>query len=85
MAGQQIQLPPLNIQAVQFTLVGDSPLIVHAWSEKAKRQMLDKQMKRATKAKVAAPKKSPAPAKRAASAEKYEQPGAPWWKQHLPS
>lgn len=41
--------------------------------------------KRATKAKVAAPKKSPAPAKRAASTEKYEQPGAPWWKQHLPS
>jgi hypothetical protein len=42
--------------------------------------------KRATKAKAAAPKKSPAATKRAAmSAEKYEQPGAPWWKQHLPS
>ena len=36
-----------------LTLVGDSPLIVHAWSEKAKRQMLDKQMKKATKAKEA--------------------------------
>lgn len=36
-----------------LTLVGDSPLIVHAWSEKAKRAMLDKQMKKATKAKEA--------------------------------
>lgn len=48
-----IELPPINIQTVQFMLVGDSPLIVHAWSEKAKRQMLDKQMKRATGAKEA--------------------------------
>lgn len=50
---QQIELPPLRIQTVTFMLVGDSPLIVHAWSEKAKRQMLDKQMKKATKAKEA--------------------------------
>lgn len=48
-----IELPPLNIQTVQFLLVGDSPLIVHAWSEKAKRQMLEKQMKKASKAKEA--------------------------------
>lgn len=48
-----IELPPLNIQQVTFNLIGDSPLIVHAWSEKAKRQMLDKQMKKATKAKEA--------------------------------
>lgn len=48
-----IELPPLNIQNVTFMLVGDSPLIVHAWSEKAKRQMLDKQMKKATKGKEA--------------------------------
>jgi hypothetical protein len=41
--------------------------------------------KRATKAKAAPPKKSPAATKRAAlRTEKYEQPGAPWWKQHLP-
>lgn len=46
-----IQLPPIDVQRVAFTLVGDSPLIVHAWSEKAKRAMLDKQMKKATKAK----------------------------------
>lgn len=48
-----IQLPALRIETVHFLLIGDSPLIVHAWSEKAKRQMLDKQMKRATKAKEA--------------------------------
>jgi hypothetical protein len=48
-----IELPPLNVQTVQFLLIGDSPLIVHAWSEKAKKQMLDKQMKRATKAREA--------------------------------
>jgi len=46
-----IELPPLKIETVQFLLVGDSPLIVHAWSEKAKKQMLDKQMGRATKKK----------------------------------
>jgi hypothetical protein len=48
-----ISLPPIDIAQVAFTLVGDSPLIVHAWSEKAKKQMLDKQMKKATKAKEA--------------------------------
>jgi hypothetical protein len=52
-AAQKIELPALRIETVQFTLIADSPLIVHAWSEKAKRQMLDKQMKRATKAKEA--------------------------------
>lgn len=48
-----IELPPLQIQRVSFLLIGDSPLIVHAWSEKAKRQMLDKQMKKATQAREA--------------------------------
>lgn len=48
-----ITLPALDIQTVTLVLVGDSPLIVHAWSEKAKRQMLDKQMKKATKGKEA--------------------------------
>lgn len=48
-----IELPPLDIRQAAFNLIGDSPLIVHAWSEKAKRQMLDKQMKRATRAKEA--------------------------------
>lgn len=48
-----ITLPALNIQHLQLRLVGDAPLICHAWSEKAKREMLDKQMKKAKQAKAA--------------------------------
>lgn len=48
-----IELPRLNLQIMEVTLVGDSPLIVHAWSAKSKREMLDKQMKRAKSAKAA--------------------------------
>ncbi len=43
----QVEIPGINIQMFTVKLVGDSPLIVHAWSEKAKREMLDKQMKKA--------------------------------------
>lgn len=50
-AAQQIILPALRIETLNLMLIGDSPLIVHAWSEKAKRQMLDKQMKKAKQAK----------------------------------
>lgn len=42
-----IELPQLNIQNITLTLKGDSPLIVHKWSEKAKKEILDKQMKKA--------------------------------------
>jgi len=49
----EIELPKLNIQQLQVTLIGDAPLICHAWSVKAKKQMLDKQMKRAKTAKEA--------------------------------
>lgn len=40
-----IELPALKIGLMEVTLIGDSPLIVHAWSHKAKREMIDKQMK----------------------------------------
>ncbi|MER9355562.1 hypothetical protein NKI61_20030 [Mesorhizobium sp. M0514] len=40
-----IELPPLNVGLMEVTLIGDSPLIVHAWSSKAKKEMLDKQTK----------------------------------------
>jgi hypothetical protein len=43
----------IDIQRVRVRIVGDSPLIVHAWSEKAKQMMLDKQMKKGTQAKEA--------------------------------
>lgn len=49
----KIELPPLNVQTVELTLIGDAPLICHAWSVKAKRAMLDKQMKKARGAKEA--------------------------------
>lgn len=44
---QEIVLPPLKIEWMEIRIVGDSPLICHAWSTKAKQQMLDKQQKRA--------------------------------------
>ncbi len=43
-----IELPPLAIQTLRVPIVGDSPLITHAWSEKALRAMADKQQKKAT-------------------------------------
>lgn len=48
-----ITLPRIDIRLMEVTIIGDSPLIVHAWSQKAKQQMLDKQMKRAVGAKEA--------------------------------
>lgn len=45
-----IEIRPIEIKKVALKLVGDTPLIMHAWSEKAKKEMLDKQMK-ATKTK----------------------------------
>src|SRR5262245_11106226 len=46
-----IELRPLDIQRVDVPIIGESELIVHAWSEKAKRQMLDKQMNPGSRAK----------------------------------
>lgn len=48
-----VTLPPLKIETITVTLIGDTPLIVHRWSEKAKKQMLDKQMKKASSGKEA--------------------------------
>ena len=49
----RIDLPPMDLRHVILHIVGESPLIVHAWSAKAKQEMLDKQMKRATPKKEA--------------------------------
>ena len=43
-----ITIPAIDIRTATITIKGDSPLIVHKWSEKAKKMMLDKQMKIAT-------------------------------------
>lgn len=42
-----IEIPPIEIRSYVFRIVGDTPLICHAWSEKAKKEMLDKQMGKA--------------------------------------
>ena len=48
-----ITLPKLLKREVVITLIGDSPLVCHRWSEKAKRQILDTQMKKGKQAKEA--------------------------------
>lgn len=40
-----IEIRPIQIRKATIHIVGDTPLITHAWSEKAKRAMLEKQMK----------------------------------------
>jgi hypothetical protein len=46
-----VNLKPLNLQFLQVRLQGITGLITHAWSEKAKKQMLDKQQKKNLKVK----------------------------------
>ena len=43
----------IDIRRIKLRIVGDSPLITHAWATKAKQMMLDKQMKKGTQAKEA--------------------------------
>lgn len=49
----KFELDPIDLQDMQVTIVGDTPLIVHAWSEKAKRLMLEKQTKAASRGREA--------------------------------
>ena len=37
-----IEIRPIEIKRATVRIVGDTPLIMHAWSEKAKREMLEK-------------------------------------------
>lgn len=46
-AAEEVIVPPIEIKRLLITIVGDSPLIMHAWSDKAKQEMLDKQMGKA--------------------------------------
>jgi hypothetical protein len=48
-----VELKAIELKHILLELEGDSPLIVHAWSAKAKKEMLDKQMKKAKSAKTA--------------------------------
>lgn len=40
---ETIEIKPIEMKIVEVTLVGDTPLIMHAWNEKAKRMMLEAQ------------------------------------------
>ena len=42
---QIITIKPTEIEKANITIVGDTPLIVHAWGEKAKKEMLAAQQK----------------------------------------
>lgn len=42
-----VAIRPIELVETKVTIVGDTPLIMHAWSEKAKRQMLEAQMGKA--------------------------------------
>ena len=54
---ETVEIRPLEIKQTKIRIVGDTPLIVHAWSDKAKKQMLDAQQgKKAGKEK---PRKNP--------------------------
>lgn len=56
MAKQEVvEIRPIEMQSVTLQLVGDTPLIMHAWSDKAKRMMLEAQQGKA-KGKAKEPK-----------------------------
>ena len=44
----RIEIPELQLQVFTLKIIGDTPLITHAWSQKAKNEILQKQMKEAT-------------------------------------
>lgn len=51
-AKEVVEIRRRDVKIIPVKIVGDSPLIVHAWSDKAKRMMLEAQTKKAkTKAK----------------------------------
>lgn len=47
MKEQAIVIPPLKMEAIDLILIGDNSLICHRFGEKAKKQIEDKQQKRA--------------------------------------
>ena len=49
----QADILPIDIRRAVIVLASDSPLVVHAWSAKAKQEILDKQMKKPRQAKEA--------------------------------
>jgi hypothetical protein len=52
-SGLAIVIPPINPQVLEVTVEGVTPLVVCAWSEKAQREMLERQQKKANRGKEA--------------------------------
>lgn len=50
---QVVEIKPLNIQRIEVEIIGETELITHRWSDKAKQMMLDKQMKKAKSGRAA--------------------------------
>jgi len=48
-----VSIPAPNIQTLRISIIGETPLIYHKWSEKARKMIEDKQQKKAVKAKEA--------------------------------
>ena len=49
-----VTIKPIEIKKIKIRIIGDTPLIIHAWSKKAKRMMLETQTRKTkTKAKEA--------------------------------
>ena len=49
----EVSLKRMDIRRMKIAVIGESPLICHAWSQKAIEMMLDKQMKKAKAAREA--------------------------------
>ena len=49
----RVNIPSISVGTIGLTIIGLTPLICHRWSEKAKTQMRDKQMKKAKQPKEA--------------------------------
>ena len=44
---EELKVKRIDVRTVLFELQGVSPLVMHKWSEKAKKEMRDKQQKKA--------------------------------------
>ena len=55
MATKTAELQKIKIEKAKVKIVGLSPLIMHRWSEKARKDMLDKQMKKTVKKEAKSP------------------------------